>query len=288
MASPRRLTTGRAPLISPDGRWVAFQRCRPQPWICRELRVISSAGGKSRILARGVVRQAMWFPDSLRILADIHGTLVIIHVASGKQIVLDRGHFFGFSISPSGKAVVYSRGFSNDVTHAKPNLFLAWMPRGAPTRITEDGRSLSPVWGPQSVASSKIPSTRDPNERELWLIDPTSLGQRRLVSPPRGSGLGVVPIDWSEDGRSLLAAYQSQFDRRPLAVSVSSEKTRPIGRFPPDWIVFASRLSGDGRLVLAETGPFDHERLRRVEQLLYRGDGRKVIARNAAQPDWNL
>src|SRR5436305_8540749 len=110
----RRLARGRAPVVSPDGSQVAFAGgCTGDPPAdCTKLYVVSTGGGSPRLLGRA--EGPAWAPDSSRVVARSGRQLVSVGVDSGEKVVLDRGAFFGWTISPNGRKVAYGRGPSDD------------------------------------------------------------------------------------------------------------------------------------------------------------------------------
>ena len=57
---PRRVATGIAPTVSPDGRWVAYLRPRTR---IVEVRLVRATGGASRRIARSIeVRETHFTP----------------------------------------------------------------------------------------------------------------------------------------------------------------------------------------------------------------------------------
>src|SRR3954447_6241083 len=108
-----KLASGELPKISPDGTTVAYEtpyRGSTRP----TLRVIPAAGGASRLLLKPVWFSFGFSPDS-RTIAAVTGkevgrkSLVLIDVASGRVRKIDSGYFSGFSFSPDGARLVYSR-----------------------------------------------------------------------------------------------------------------------------------------------------------------------------------
>src|SRR4029079_7736117 len=104
---------GRAPAISPDGRWVVYVSCDPKDELaCKGTFVISTSGGEPRKLSSDVdIRRpalGTWSPDSTRIVVSRGGpsgeehALISIDVASGKELKL-ADSASSWSFSPDGK-----------------------------------------------------------------------------------------------------------------------------------------------------------------------------------------
>ena len=93
---------GRAPVISPDGKWVVYVSCDPEDELaCKGTFVISTSGGKPRKLSSDLHTlppgAGTWSPDSKRIVVSRGSpsgeeqALVSIDLASGKELKLAEG-----------------------------------------------------------------------------------------------------------------------------------------------------------------------------------------------------
>lgn len=287
----RRLARGGSPQLSPDGRWVAFRRPCGHSGDC--LFLISSAGGKARLLARDAF-PSFWSSDGRRILAyravtEEVGRLVVIAEDTGKTVTVASGNLVGWSFSPDGKEVAYAlqRGAHADV-------YVVPARGGNSRRITHDGRSNSPVWTARGILVSRaITGRRVPSNgwgaNEIWLVDPHN-GTLRSLSGPLparilGSGIsGLRPIAWA-DG-SLLAGLINEFGSPPFAVDPHSRAVRQIGNF--GFAGFAEGLSHDGRRMLVEAADMQRDRNQRVIVMPFAGGPQRVIARFAGEASWNL
>jgi hypothetical protein len=146
---------------------------------------------------------------------------------------------------------------------------------GATTRVTRDGKSAFPVWGPKLIAFSRVgPGTsRHFPIHELWTLRPGGDGLRRLTRQSR------IPVQWSADGRRLLAVDSTKAGLRLHAVELGAGRIRTL---VPRGEVFAEALSRDGRLVLA----WVRGNLVRVS---WDSGTQKILARNVREiADWNL
>lgn len=185
-----RLVRGIAPSVSPDGRWVAFLRCGVRDPYCNfyDLYVIGSGGGTARLLAREAYAP-VWSSDSDRIVAYgeisiVTEALVNIDVESGRRVEIARGSLHGWSFAPSGDEVVYGRGSARCPScrwGERVNLYVVGAEGGEPRRLTHDGESGFPVWGPGAIAFSRGLPYRGWGRDEIWLIDPNG-GNRRTLS----------------------------------------------------------------------------------------------------------
>ena len=270
--NPRPLgVSGDQPTISPDGKWVTYSgRCvADDTSACDTLYIASTSGDdKPRRLSTIVGRTITWSPDSKWIVASSRFKLLRIEVSSGKAAEIAVGRFQGWSISPDGNQVVFSR-------HGKPDdslmlgyevdLFVSDIDGGEAKRITNSKDAVDPVWGPKSIAFSKLIgclplySYSPPIEgcknntwgrHELWAVQPDGSKLRAITSPlpdqfQMSGCVGVSPVDWSEDGANLLAAWECEFSADPIAVDVADGEMHQLGGG------IAVSLSKGGRFALS-------------------------------------
>jgi Tol biopolymer transport system component len=309
---PRLLVRdGQLPMISPDGKWVAyFAECSASDFACTY--VISTLGGKPRLLSTRRLDEAItWSPTSERIgsISAFGGheydggeddELVSIDVASGEEVTLARApQFFGWSFSPDGERVVFARVsrteegyFSEDI-----DLFVTAADGGEIRRITETGDSSDPVWGPKSIAFAKG-NLLDMEGRpsEIWQIQPDGTGRTSITRPlpkrfvGQGHG-GLVPIDWSEDGSALLAGLVGNWGSQPIAVDPETGAAHELGRFGRPWGSNTIALSHDGSAVLVQDGSFAEVPPEKMTVSIVLDEGgepkRTLVASGARHPSWN-
>jgi Tol biopolymer transport system component len=289
----RRLVSGRLPALSPDGRWVAFEGACDPIRGCGELLVVPSAGGKTRRLASGAFRIG-WSPDSQRLLAyqpvsENGGLLLVIDRDGGRRIVIAKGGLNGWSFSPNGRQVAFSKKRG-----AKDDIHVVDADGGEAHRVTRDGSSAFPVWTRRGIVFSRLISPPGIanfgwGAHELWRIDADGSNRRSLSGPlPArilGQGIsGLEPVGWSNG--ALLAGLSNEFGSPPYAVDPRTKTVRQIGRFGFRGV--ADGLSRDGREVLVETGSVEVDRAQRIEVVPFAGGKGRVIARFAGEASWNL
>jgi len=136
-----RLAVGADPAISPDGRWVAYVGGTvDQP---RGLRLIGSAGGSPRPLPVTSRSPVAWSPDSRLLAASRERGVTIVDVRSGRATTIRLPEASGgFSFSPGGRTLAFQHS-----TGRGPDIYAVSTGGGAVRRLTDDGRSESPLWG---------------------------------------------------------------------------------------------------------------------------------------------
>jgi Tol biopolymer transport system component len=289
----RKIGPGRTPHVSPDGQWIAYLREGPKH--VQELRLAPAAGGPARTLMVGWRESSLlaWSPDSQKILA-LRGPeigkrkLVLIDVATGKQRVIARGYFSGFSFSPAGSEFVYARAGSEKYP-PRSDVFRARISGGKPVAITRDHRSSNPLWGPGRIVLVKTvegKKRRYGPKNELFLMNPQGKQVKRLTNtkvPPLLQGL--FPTDWSADGTRLLAEFEGQDTSYAVTVDPKTGAQRPVaGRGESGFI--GTALSVNGWYVLGYTGGLDPSSRHNVVAVPYEGGKPLVLAKNAFEPDW--
>lgn len=291
----RRLASGSTPKLSPDGRTVAYASNGVRPSYRSSLRVVPAAGGASKVLLSRVndpYDDLRWSPDS-RHLAALAGPelgpfrLVVLDAVTGAQREVARGFFSGVSFSPDGAHLVYSRSPVEDYA-TRSDLYVAPIDGGPPVRITQDGRSIAPLWGPASIVyTHATPRRHDAPVFNLWRVMPDGSG-RAAITHDRVPRLlsGLTPTAFSADGARLLAQFGGQDTSYAVTVDPATGHERVLGRRAENGYL-ATALSRDGRRILASTGGFDPANRSDVVSLPYAGGRPTVLVRRADLPDWN-
>lgn len=300
----RRLAPGSNPRISPNGEIVALLHQGKGRSSQPEL-MLMPANGSAPVSGLAVgwreVSTFEWSPDSASIAAVLGPELgpkrlVLIDVVSGAQQTIARGFFSGVSFAPEGGQLVYGRAASEDFP-PRSDVYRYDVPIGQPlraaepVRLTQDHRSLSPLWGPGGrivfVKQLGAKQRRYGPKNELYLMNPAGKQVRRLTHTAVGPLLqGLSPTQWSPNGRRLLAQFGGQDTSYAVTVNPRTGAQRPLIEATEQGFAGAA-LSADGKLVLGATGGFepgpDHE----VATVPYGGGKLKVLAKNAFEPDWS-
>jgi Tol biopolymer transport system component len=295
----RRLASGSAPRISPDGLTVAFSVVGDQRNYRPDLMLAPADGSAPpRVLSKAWrdIFTFAWSPDSKTIATVVGpeiGTkrLVLIDVATGAQRTVARGEFAGVSFSPAGDQIVYSRAAQADRYPPHSDVYRAALAGGTPVRLTRDRRSLSPLWGPTGkVVFVKLVDAKRRKyapKNELYLMSADGTGVRRLTRTRVGQLLqGLTPTEWSADGTRLLAEFGGQDTSYAETVNPATGTHRPVVKPAEDGFV-GTDLTADGSTILGATGGYEPSTKHDVVAIPYGGGAPTVLARNALEPDWN-
>lgn len=201
----------------------------------------------------------------------------------------------GWTFSPDGKQIVFARTHeqgSENFGHGKIDLFVTDVDGGTdPKQITDTGDSSYPVWGPKSIAFAKFIAPRWLGRHEIWQVQPDGSGLETITGPlPErflGPGFtGLMPIDWSDDGRALLGAWGNEWGEIPVAVNPENGEIRELA----EGLAWGTVAISSDRFALAYT--YNHidepdEETATVVVIPFGGGKPKVVARGAGYPSWN-
>jgi Tol biopolymer transport system component len=301
----RQLASGSNPRVSPDGQVVAFIHQGKGRSAQPELMLVPADGSApvSR-LATGWRETSVfdWSPDSTSIAAVLGPELgakrlVLIDTVTGAVQTIAHGFFSGVSFAPEGGQLVYSRAASEDFP-ARSDVYRYDIPAGQtlravhPVRLTRDGRSLGPLWGPSGkivfVKQLGAKQRKYGPKNELYLMSPTGKQVRRLTHTKVGPLLqGLYPTAWSANGKRLLAEFEGQDTTYAVTVDPRTGAQRPLIEATEQGFL-GTGLSADGKLVLGKTMGFEPGPGTDVGVVPYAGSKSvKVLAHNAFEPSWS-
>jgi dipeptidyl aminopeptidase/acylaminoacyl peptidase len=282
---PHSLGRGSAAVLTPDGKTVAVRR--PDG-----IYLVSADGKRSRRLTPRRLHPEAWSPDGETLIATRPKLLAVLELnaidrRTGRVRVLASGSLYGFDFSPDGKEIVYAR--APVATGQGPcgdqfDVYVAPLAGGEPRRLTHDGLSGFPVWGPKGIAFSRFPAgstVEDCSAPGIWTMDadgshvqpviaraPASLASNQLF--------GLQPLAWLDD-EHVLTGVRTNSGRLGAVLDTKTRKLRELRDF-------VDEASSDGRYSVGSggNGEIVHVAILRLS------DGHRVFLRNdACCPDWN-
>jgi hypothetical protein len=281
--------------LSADGRWLAFSRPQGSPNSGGvPLYVIGLSGGKPRRI--GEARSWEWSPRRAKLaIIDAVG-LFVVDPASGQGRRLVRGRdLLHISFSPDGRAVAYARSNGRLAKAYRSDLFALRFADGVTRRLTRDGYSTHPLWGPHWIVYERLRWTGGiaPVGR-LWLMRADGSGQHLFARGAEGlrRGLpvfGLDPLALSEDGRHLLVCQAFEFGCPRVALTVPGGKRYGFPKLLPIERArgaSALDLSRDGARVLVDIGSPHEDRNHAVYEIPFAGGRLRLVAADAIAASW--
>ncbi len=272
----RRLGPGSAAALSPDGRSVAVLRKDG-------VYLVSTEGSKARRLTSERLHPQAWSGDGKTLLAFRPAPLSVLELdavdrASGKVRVVASGSLYGFSLSPDGSKLVYSKApvaTGQGLCGDQVDLYTTNVSGGKATRITHDGLSAFPVWGRTGIAFARFPDGTDIQDCSapgIWTVKDDGSDTRAVIARAplllSEDGLfGLQPLAWLDDSH-ILAGIRTNAGTLGTVVNTQTRKLHAIGDFA-DSVSSDGRYSvgggGDGQVVhLSIVRLADHHRLFRM------------------------
>jgi len=296
-----RIVSGSEPRISPDGQTIAYLDTGQGRSFRSDLMVVPASGGTPRRLAVGwrEPNDFAWSPDASMVAAVLgpelgRKKLVLIDVVTGAQRTIAKGFFSGVSFAPQDGQLVYGRStkeFSEQGDIYRYDIVTGESlvaPR--PHALTNDHRSLAPLWGPKKIVFAKLMGAKTRRfgpKNELFLIGPGGGRAKRLTHTKVDPLLqGLFPTAWSASGNQLLTEFEGQDTSYAVAVNPKTGAQHSVGRAGEQGLV-GTDISADGTAFLGYTGGFDPSLRHDVVSVPFKGGKATVLAKNAYLPDWN-
>lgn len=305
----RRMASGEAPLLSPDGRKLALARAESRPGR-RALLILSPrrrAVGRYFHFDQGVEPLA-WSPDSRYLAVWAHGSsskqkprLTIVDTVAKRIRTVARGEIAGVSFAPAGAdRLVFGLGHGQLFSTPR-DLYLVRARGGRARRLTGDGNSLNPVWSRQGILyDHRTLRATEPSRApflpayEIFLYRPSGSVQVTHLDPEPLVG-GLVPVAVSADGSRLLANYyEEKFGSVrgfPWAVDVAGGTAQPLTPLKSGYVGEGRGISRDGSRVLVEDEPAGLDRplsYGSVRSIPFAGGPARTLAHAAGLPSWSL
>ncbi len=292
----RKIGPGSNPHMAPDGAAVAY--FREGAGHGTELKLAPVAGGPAKALMVGWREPFLleFSPNGEQLLALRGGELgkrklVLVTIATGAQRVLASGYFSGFSFDPEGKQVVYAKANSEKYP-PRSDVFRVSAAGGKAVALTNDHRSLDPLWGPSGqiafVKQLEAGKRKYGPKNEIYLMNESGKGVKRLTHTKVDPLLeGLYPTAWSANGKRLLTEFQGQDTSYAVGVNAVTGAQKPVG--PAGEMGFVgTALSSNGNTVLGFEGGFDPGSKHTVVTRPFNGGKAKTLVANASEPDWSF
>lgn len=257
---------GTSAVISPDGTRLAYQPFRGSagPGAVRILTIADGAILTTTQICRGL---PVWSPDGTRLACTTETStaagyitgegLALIDAGTGARTTLiraPRNQVGAVDWSPDGTRIAYSNGRFASTTS---NVYIA-DPANMAGRVLAVRDATGPVWGPAKIAVTRYTRRRvriggQPTtvvHSQIWTVNPTGGGARKLTSVPAGPFLITGPFasSWTPDGASVIGAIGGDDYSVPITVNAATGAVRRLGSGRT--MAFPEAVSTDGRTLL--------------------------------------
>jgi hypothetical protein len=297
------LGLGEQPLLSPDGQSVAVSLFGIAPGAEEHgpaIGIYPASGAPIAdylSLETATSTPLAWSPDS-RYVAVYRQSNGLTNIAAGSGLdVIDtqtgtvtsiaEGAIYGASFARDGSdRLVYALARSLSPS-AATNLYVSEADGAGTHRISSDGRSLFPVWGPTYIAYDRERMRHLSPEYQIWLATPAGVRVRKLTHVAVGSLLqGLVPLAFSDSGSRLLAEFEGEDTSNAYAVTVASGRARAVTVHRQT--VQAAGISSDGSTLLVDAGSFEQAPSSgRIDAIPFAGGHATVLVVHGSQASWN-
>jgi Tol biopolymer transport system component len=294
----KKIGAGTDAKVAPNGRLVAFERENAAKGKGPEMKLYDVATGKTKTIFTSWRESYTfaWSPDSTMVAALTGGelgkrTLYVIDVESGKKTRIATGYFDGVSFSPDSEEVVFGLA-SGDNYPQKTDVVRGPVAGGPTSRLTHDGISGSPLWGPQGqivfVKQLNAKQRKYGPKNDLFLMNADGKGVKRLthtkVDPLTA---GLVPTAWSASGNQLLTEFGGQDTSYAVAVNPKTGKEKNLSPSNSETGFAGVALTPDGKTVLGYIGGFEGGATSlKIASIPYKGGKAKVLVTGGFSPSW--
>lgn len=302
-SEPKLLGPGDQPLLAPNGQSVAVSLFGTSNGVSEHgpsIGIYSASGAPVADyldLETATATPLAWSPDS-RYLAVYRQSNESVLIAQGSGLdVIDtqtgtvtsiaEGAIYGASFARDGSdRLVFALSHSLSPS-ASTNLYESEVDGAGLHRITSDGRSLNPVWGPSYIAYDRERLRHESPEYQIWLASPSGARVRRVTHVAVGPLVqGLVPLAFSASASRLLAEFEGEDTSDAWAVSVASGRARSVNVHGMG--VQGAGISSDGNTLLIDENAFEQPPSNgRVATTPFAGGHSKVLVAHGSQASWN-
>ena len=257
--------SGMEPMISPNGKYIAYTFISNTKTWTQELRFVNVATGvmlDTNLACTG----PEWAPNSSAVACTVarygtpaqgmlgtgintvtpDGTSTIILPATGYAVQ-------GYSWSPDSSKIVWDQTPINVKTTRST---LRWLNADGSGAVGKLGNGVNPVWGPTKIAFTRMQHVMVNGlmlfHQEIWTLDPAvgaSSAEQLTDYKAKGFIEGPTPKYWTPDGTRVVGAVTGQDYNQPVYVPVSSGKVTVFG--PGNAAVQGVSADGTQALVIA-------------------------------------
>jgi hypothetical protein len=298
------LGPGQEPLLAPDGQLVAASLFGVSPGVEEHGPALGlySASGAPIVdylnLETSTASPLAWSQDSRYLAVELQSTQIVDGKVASSLDVIDtqtqtvtqiaKGTIYGVSFAHDGSdelvfGLSHSESFAGGV-----NLYTSEPNGSGLHRLTSDGHSLNPIWGPRYIAYDREHSRKLSPEYQIWLALPSGGAPVRRVTHISVDGLaqGLVPLAFSASGNRLVAQFEGQDQSGAYAVNVITGRAREVtvhGRA----VIGAGISSSGSTLLIDENALFEPPSKARVATIPFAGGRSHVIVAHGSQASWN-
>jgi hypothetical protein len=303
-AESKLLGPGQQPLLAPDGQLVAASLFGVSPGVEEHgpaLGVYAASGAPVvdyLNLETNTAAALAWSQDSRYLAVQLQSTQIVDgRVASSLDVIDTQTQ----TVAQVAKGTIYGASFAHDgsdelvfgLSHSESfaggvNLYTSEPDGAGLRRLTSDGRSLNPVWGPKYIAYDRERTRKLSPEYQIWLASPSGGAPVRRVThiPVDALAQGLVPLALSANGNRLLAEFEGEDQSDAYAVNVLTGRARALtvhGRS-----VLGAGISGSGGTLLVEEDElFGPPSGPRIATIPFAGGRSHVIVAHGSQASWN-
>ena len=294
----RRLGHGSQPLIARSGSAVAATATGTKGPALLIYRPGSSTRRYFNLGKVNAVADA-WSPDSRYLAVELSTVnpngkgsgLAVIDTKTNKVTTIATGSVCGVSFAPRRPDRLVYAGAPGSFAcfNGHVNVFTVTATGASRRQLSHDGLSLSPVWGPRSIAFDRatLRGKTEAPEDQVWLMHPDGSHLRQVTHMQVGPLVeGLVPLAFSANGNRLLTAFEGQDTSGTWAIQFPSGQVHQLTIGGDS--VQAGGISRNGRTVLVDFGGFEASPSHgTVATLPFGGGHATVLAKHAGEPTWN-
>lgn len=237
--------TGTQPMISPDGRHVAYTYIANTKTWAEELRIVNVATGVMVDTNLACVGPE-WAPNSSRVACltsryggkgnallgtgvntvALDGTSAVILPATGYAVE-------GYSWSPDSSKIAWDQ---TPIDAKSTRSVLRWLNADGSGAVGKLGAGVKPVWGPTHIAFERqwhaVSNGTVSQRQEIWTLDPAvgASSARQLTSyNAKGFVVGPQASFWTPDGKTIVGVVVGEDYIQPVYIPVASGRVKEFG-----------------------------------------------------------